>query len=229
MLQAGIGVSSAPPEAGHAEIEIPASELRYLALGDSFTIGTGLSAELAYPSALVRLWASRGISCHLSNPSVNGYTTADVIAAELPWAQVRRPSVVTLLIGANDIVSGSTLDQYRAGLVEIYRVLRTAGVVPQCIVALPQPDWSLAPQAARFGRQDDVAQSIRHFNEAAREEALSAGSRYLNLFPLMRAQARRAMFAPDGLHPSATAHAEWARRLDAALLRSGQPAVQSAD
>jgi lysophospholipase L1-like esterase len=35
----------------------------------------------------------------------------------------------------------------------------------------------------------------------------------VDLFPLMREQARKKMFAPDGLHPSAEAYAEWASAL----------------
>jgi len=41
--------------------------------------------------------------------------------------------------------------------------------------------------------------------------------RYLDIFPLMREQARRGMLAPDGLHPSVEAHAEWAASIDEML------------
>jgi lysophospholipase L1-like esterase len=58
-----------------------------------------------------------------------------------------------------------------------------------------------------------MARMIERFNSVAREEAGSAGAEWIDLFPLMRQQARRQMFAPDGLHPSAEAYAGWAREL----------------
>ena len=54
------------------------------------------------------------------------------------------------------------------------------------------------------------------FNDLARGEAERAGAGWIDLFPLMREQAQRRMFAPDGLHPSAEAYAEWARELSRA-------------
>src|SRR5258708_5282782 len=90
--------------------------VRYLALGDSFTIGTGIARESAFPAALARRWAARGIACDLVNPSVNGFTTDDLIREELPLLPHARPTVVTLLIGANDLVRGSSGERYRAQL-----------------------------------------------------------------------------------------------------------------
>jgi len=86
---------------------------RFLALGDSFTIGTGTTPDRSFPAVLARLWTESGRSVVLSNPAVNGYTTDDLIDAELPLVVSFRPTLVTLLIGANDIVQGSSDDRYR--------------------------------------------------------------------------------------------------------------------
>ena len=51
------------------------SVLRYLALGDSFTIGTGIANDLAFPAVLARRWAARGIRSEVTNPAVNRYAT----------------------------------------------------------------------------------------------------------------------------------------------------------
>lgn len=40
---------------------------RYLALGDSFTIGTGVGVERSFPAELVRLWKVRGVDVSLTN------------------------------------------------------------------------------------------------------------------------------------------------------------------
>ena len=66
--------------------------LRYLALGDSYTIGTGASDDAqAWPSII----ASR-LGAELTNPAVNGYTTLDL---SLTWRP--RPHVELELVGRN--------------------------------------------------------------------------------------------------------------------------------
>lgn len=63
-----------------------AMRIRYLALGDSYTIGTGASRESRnFPSRLATtLEEVTGVRVELRNPAVDGYTTNDLIRAELP-------------------------------------------------------------------------------------------------------------------------------------------------
>src|SRR5205823_4506865 len=126
---------------------------RYLALGDSFTIGTGTTPDRSFPAVLVRLWRESGREVELRNPAVNGYTTDDLIREELPLITAFRPTFATVLIGANDLVaavrgpeaSRDAEQRYARQLVRIFDAL--AGVD---VVALPQPDWSLAPMGDGF-------------------------------------------------------------------------------
>src|SRR3989475_13149091 len=90
--------------------------MRYLALGDSYTIGTGASDDShAWPSII----ASR-LGADLTNPAVNGYTTLDLIREELPYLGRMEPDFVAILIGVNDLVQGWSTEQYRDSLVNIY-------------------------------------------------------------------------------------------------------------
>ena len=123
-----------------------------------------------------------------------------------------RPTIVTVLIGANDIVQGSREHRYRSQLARIHSRIQ-ADAPGARVFALPQPDWSLSPAGAGFGDPAAIARSIERFNQIAREEAERAGATWIDLFPLMRDQGRRRMFAADGLHPSAEAYAEWAGAL----------------
>ena len=168
---------------------------------------------------LVGIWGEAGARVELANPAVNGYTTDDLIADELPLVASFRPDLVTLLIGANDIVQGARADRYRSQLARIHERIRSDGPRAR-VIALPQPDWSLSPAAAGFGDPVVIARTIERFNELAREEAELAGAGWIDLFPLMREQALRRMFAPDGLHPSVEAYAEWARDLSRASVSS---------
>jgi len=192
---------------------------RFLALGDSFTIGTGTTPDRSFPAVLTRLWTERGRSVVLSNPAVNGYTTDDLIRDELPLVASFQPTLVTLLIGANDMVRGTTEDRYRQQLRLIHERLDEDASDAR-VVALPQPDWSVSPGGSGYGDLAAIARTIERFNEIAHDEAGRAGALWIDLFRLMREQGRKKMFAPDGLHPSAEAYAEWARALATTALAS---------
>jgi len=192
---------------------------RFLSLGDSFTIGTGTTPDRSFPAVLARVWTERGRSVVLSNPAANGYTTDDLIHDELPLVASFGPTLVTLLIGANDIVRGSSEDRYRQQLRLIHERL-DADASDARVVALPQPDWSMAPAGAGFGDLAAIARTIERFNAIARDEASLAGALWIDLVRLMREQGRKKMFASDGLHPSAEAYAEWARALATSALAS---------
>jgi len=200
--------------------------VRYLALGDSFTIGTGTTPDRSFPAVLGGAWWEAGIECDLRNPAVNGYTTEDLIRDELPLVEAFAPDLVTVLIGANDIVAalreragvtGAAEDRYRRQLRRIFERI-AAGAPAARLFALPQPDWSLTPGGSSFGAPAMLARSIERFNEIVREECERAGGTYIDIFPLMREQMRTGMTAPDGLHPSADAYAQWADALKERLL-----------
>ena len=200
--------------------------VRYLALGDSFTIGTGTTPDRSFPAVLVWAWWESGTECDLRNPAVNGYTTDDLIREELPLVEAFAPDLITVLIGANDIVAAlcerarvtdPAEDRYRRQLRRIYERI-AAGAPTARVFGLPQPDWSLTPGGSAFGAPAALARSIERFNDIAREEADRAGATYIDIFPLMREQMRTGMTAPDGLHPSAAAYWQWAGALKEQLL-----------
>jgi lysophospholipase L1-like esterase len=187
--------------------------IRYLALGDSFTIGTGTPERLNFPSQLAALLRRRGHDVRLENVAVNGYSTKELIRDELPALAVVKPTHVTLAIGANDLVRGSRPDEYRARLKQIFTRLQAAGLGGSRLLVLPQPDWSRAPIAEAFGDRDELAARIEAFNAILSEETKAAGGVYVDLWPLMQAQAARKQFADDGLHPGQTAYTAWAEAL----------------
>jgi lysophospholipase L1-like esterase len=187
--------------------------VRYLALGDSFTAGTGSRPSEAFPSRLADRLRAAGAPVVLSNLGVNGFTTDDLVTHELPRVAPFAPTLVTLAIGANDLVRGSPIARYRSQVRRILAAVLAAGVPAGRVFVLPQPDWSRSPVAADFGDPREIAAQIEAFNEVLRAETAAAGARWIDLFPRMRQEAEAGMVAPDGLHPAARAYDEWAEVL----------------
>ncbi|MDP1828161.1 MAG: SGNH/GDSL hydrolase family protein [Archangium sp.] len=190
--------------------------IRYLALGDSFTIGTGSPPDLSFPSQLKRILLKRGVDVRLENVAVNGYSTQQLIDLELEALPRFKPDTVTLAIGANDLVRGDDAVAYRRNLKLIFKAIAKARV--KRTLVLPQPDWSQSPVAAGFGEPAALRARIEAYNAILKEEATAAGATYLELFPQFVEQAKQGLVAPDGLHPSAKAYTAWAESLAGSFL-----------
>ncbi|HTJ80558.1 MAG TPA: SGNH/GDSL hydrolase family protein [Polyangiaceae bacterium] len=170
-------------------------------------MGTGSREEQSFPAVFAK---TAGCDVTLSNVARNGFTTDDVIARELPALASFKPDFVTLGIGANDFVQRHTEGAYVANVGKILDAILAAGVRPDAVVLVPQPDWSRSPAAKGFGTPDEIHARIEKMNRVLHEEGTKRGMRWLAIEPLLAAQAARHDLATDGLHPSASAHAEWA-------------------
>jgi lysophospholipase L1-like esterase len=188
---------------------------RYLALGDSYTIGESVPAAERWPVQLAGLLHERGIA--VSAPEIvarTGWTTAELSAAIDAAAPHGPYDLVSLLIGVNDQYRGGEAEAYRPAFAAMLRrAVGFAGGDASRVVVLSIPDWSVTPFALNSGRDlPQVAQRIHQFNEVNRDETHRAGARYVDVTPVsMLAASRRALLAPDGLHPSGLMYAEWAR------------------
>ena len=86
--------------------------MRYVALGDSYTIGTSVAAAERWPERLVAALGPAEPTLELvANLGVNGYTSADLIRRELPALGGLRPEFASVLIGVNDVVRRVPLER----------------------------------------------------------------------------------------------------------------------
>jgi lysophospholipase L1-like esterase len=166
----------------------------------------------SFPARFAARSGAAGRAVTLDNPAVNGYSTRDLIDTELVELSRFQPTLVTLAIGANNIVRGGTAAQYREDVRLILRACIDAHVPAANIIAIPQPEWPRSPTGRGFGGEAALAQ-VRVFNDILRDEVRSIGGRWLDLTALMTQQADAAAWAPDGLHPNAASYDQWAEQL----------------
>lgn len=187
--------------------------MRYLALGDSYTIGESVSENERFPAQLTRELAARGFS--LDAPQIiarTGWTTDELsgaIAANEPRGSF---DLVTLLIGVNNQYRGRTPENYRPEFVGLLkRAIAYAGDRPSHVIVVSIPDWGVTP----FGRhRANVASEIDAFNAVNRAETLRFGAHHVDITPASRAALHDpTLIASDGLHPSAKMYAQWVQMI----------------
>ena len=189
--------------------------LRYVALGDSYTIGTATrSAAERWPDQLVaRLGGDESALELVANLGVNGFTSRDVIETELPQLAALRPEFATLLVGVNDVVQGVPEASYAQNAAEILDEL-LATLPAERIVAVATPDYTVTPQGAAYGDPARQAAAIRRNNEILRDLSAARGIAFVDIHDLsLRAATDRSLVADDGLHPSGAQYALWVDRI----------------
>lgn len=184
---------------------------RFLALGDSYTIGESVAVADRWPNQLALRLRKSGID--IADPEIiakTGWTT-DELSSAIDAAKPRAPyALVTLLIGVNNQYRGRDAEQYRKEFaVLLKRAIAFASGDPKHVVVVSIPDWGVTPFAAGRDRAK-IGREIDLFNAINREETKRAGARYADVTPVSRHAATDVtLVAPDGLHPSATMYASW--------------------
>ncbi len=190
--------------------------LRYVALGDSYTIGTSVAPSERWPDQLVARLAATSPWPPLEligNLGVNGWTSADVITGELPRLWPLRPEFVTLLVGVNDVVQGIGLASYRANVADILEALLVK-LPPDRVLTVSTPDYTVTPQGAAYGDPTSQAAAIRAVNAELAEASASRSIEHVDIHDLsLRAADDRTLVADDGLHPSGAQYALWVDRI----------------
>jgi lysophospholipase L1-like esterase len=187
--------------------------VRYLALGDSYTIGTGASAKAnSYPSILAaRMTEASRRKVGLTNPAVNGFTTNDLVVNELGYLTRLKPQLVSVLIGVNDLVQGRTPEQYRKSLVEIYDAVGALELPAGRVAAISIPNWSVVPAAGTFGNPEGIRGLTEIFNSIAQREAQEHGFTWVDITAVSTSGlGSPGWISSDQLHPGDAQYAAWA-------------------
>ncbi|MEX1169086.1 MAG: SGNH/GDSL hydrolase family protein [Chloroflexota bacterium] len=191
-----------------------ATPLRYVALGDSYTIGTSVEPGERWPDQLVAALAGPPPALELAaNLGVNGYTSVDLIRDQLPALATLAPAFASVLIGVNDVVQGVPADTYAANLDRILDAV-LAHLAADRVVTVAIPDYTVTPAGADYGDPRPRRDGIVANNAIMARASLERGIRFVDIFDLSRQAAQdRSLVAADGLHPSGRQYALWVGRI----------------
>ena len=186
-------------------------ELRYLALGDSYTIGQSVDISERWPAQLAR--RLREASINVADAQIiarTGWTTEDLAKGIEVASPVGPFDIVTLSIGVNNQYQSLDINQYEQEFAALLKsAVKFAGDRPSHVIVVSIPDWGITPFASGLNREE-IGKEIDQFNMINREETTLIGATYIDVTGISReAGTEPDLLATDGLHPSGKMYSRW--------------------
>lgn len=191
--------------------------IRLAALGDSFVEGRG-DPDLNGPfhGWVPRLAQQLGIPrAGVLNLGAHQATTQDVVERQLPSVLAKKPPMIGVIVGVNDLVSDYDPVRFRRNLGTIYSSLRGmdttvfTATYPDIPKNLAVPDVFRGLLRERFAAANSV---LREITAATRTLCLDV--------TVMPEWSEEQMWAKDGLHPSVLGHRVFAEQLTEFVARA---------
>jgi lysophospholipase L1-like esterase len=215
----------------------PAATARvvYAAIGASETYGIGASdPRQAWPRVFSDDVLPR--SAVLYNFGIPGATTAQALHDEVPAAVAVHPTVVTVWLNVNDLISGVAAQDFGAQLRQVLRALRRGGqarvlvantpdlaqlpAYRACLPGAPAGGPACLIPAGFMPTPQAVSAAVAAYNTAISDAAKQEGATLVDLH-LNDSQISQhpEWISPDGFHPSGQGYAVIARQFEDAYRR----------
>ncbi len=211
----------------------------YVAVGASESVGMGADRPLeeAWPRVLHRTALPPGSV--FVNLGIPGATVADALRVELPAALAQEPSLVTVWLNVNDILSGVPADVYEAQLAELVRALRRGGATRVLVANTPAPGLlplyvaclsglpgsGRCPPGPRLPSVPQAEAVVDAYNAAIARVAWREGAVLVDLhaaaLAAQEAGVGASLISGDGFHPSTAGHRAVAQVFAEALRAAG--------
>lgn len=188
--------------------------VRFLALGDSYTIGESVAEVQRWPAQLVNALMLQGFSCHMPEiVAVTGWRTDDLKRALEEHNFSGSFNLVSLLIGVNNQYQGRDPAAYQKEFEELLLIaIDYAGSNAENVFVLSIPDYGYTP----FGQanRSEISPQIDAFNKINKAISQKYDVAYVDITDISRhGLDDPELIAEDGLHPSAKMYSLWVERI----------------
>ena len=189
-------------------METPLS-ITYLALGDSYTVGTEIPFGDNYPSQIKDDLENRGLEVDLKVVAQNAWRTDDLLRGIIRADLHDQYDLVSLLSGVNNQYQGMHVDTYIPEFNALLDVaLEKAGRDPNRVIVFSIPNYGYTP----FGteKREQITKELAAYNAAADSLCQQRGIDFYDVTDVsLAAEKRKDFLASDGLHPTGVQYAEW--------------------
>jgi lysophospholipase L1-like esterase len=187
----------------------------YLALGDSYTIGEGVSLVKSFPYQTVSLLRKEGVE--FSAPEIiakTGWTTDELEACINSHKFLAKYDFVSLMIGVNNQYQGRSIIEYKDQFERLLK--KSIGLTngkPEHVLVLSIPDYGFTPFAQAMNAEK-ISKEIDEYNTLNKALSIKYKVQYIEITESSRkAKINNSLVAGDGLHPSSKEYAKWAKKL----------------
>ena len=182
----------------------------YLALGDSYTIGTAIKSQDAFPYQLADSIRNKlGIELGVKIVAQNGWRTDDLQRGIKRGSLEEKYDLVSLLIGVNNQYQQLPIEDYTDDFNSLLdSAIIYAGGNQNQVFVVSIPNYGVTPFGA--DKKEQTTQDLRRFNQIADSICEQRAISYFNVTPIsLEAENREDYRAKDNLHPSAIQYAAW--------------------
>lgn len=186
------------------------SPVRFLALGDSYTIGQDVPEADRWPVQLAERLQNLGVEVEeLKIIARTGWRTDDLLNAIAAENPAENYNLVSLLIGVNNQYQRKDMAVYPVEFRQLLiKAIQLGGGNKAGVFVLSIPDYGYTPFGA--SNQTTISAEINEYNRINREIANEFGVAYFDITPISRqALAKPEYLASDQLHPSGEMYARW--------------------
>ena len=184
---------------------------KYLALGDSYTVGQGVPIGQRFPAQLVDSLKAADLLGNAFLVAQTGWTTDELQTALAANPADTDYDLVSLLIGVNNQYRAYPIEDYVVEFEELLQqAIAYADGRAERVIVLSIPDYAYTPFGQTRPNPAQISADIDAYNAINAQIAAEFGVSYVDVTPISRqGLAEPGLVAGDGLHPSGEMYRRW--------------------
>jgi acyl-CoA thioesterase-1 len=198
------------------ETNLP-KQLKYLALGDSYTIGQSVCETCRFPEQLRKKLADLNPKNTYTSKIIatTGWTTTNLISAINAENPASNYDLVTLLIGVNNQYQEKPFSIYEKEFPElIFKAIALAKGDRSNVIVVSIPDYAFTPFGKQTANPSKISSEIDNYNAFAQKYCLEQNIEFVSITDITRQGfINPLLVAQDGLHPSELAYSLFVERI----------------